>query len=187
MNTIWEVSYLEMHNQISKCWSMAEGEIKRVECAFKIVIDSWTEVKNKFKEYQFADKHEEIRFFKTVKPKFTTYIEYFILLNHSLLFFNPDSSKESERMYWEHELKRLAKFEERNKSFVGYYRSGSNQHDQQYFLQENYDLAHFIVNKLYDSDGELMTSHDHLIAMLAAEEMYHEYVKNKLRIKNKEL
>jgi len=47
-------------------------------------------------------------------------------------------------------------------------------------VRDNYDLGNFIVSKPYNTDGDLMTSHDHMVANLLAQEMYHEYVKKKL-------
>lgn len=52
----------------------------------------------------------------------------------------------------------------------------------QYFLPANYDLADYMVSKIYDMNGKFMTSHDHLVATLIAHEIYHEYVTEKIEM-----
>jgi len=180
MNTKWEIPHMEMLNEIVRSWNMDLPELEKVEEAFKIALDYWHEVKKKLNGFVFGSKDEEIKFYKYIKPKFTSYIEYFILLNHGLLFI-PNERDETLRVYWEHEAKRLNRFIERNFAFVEYFKSENNEHDHQYFLSDNYDLANYIVSRPYDVDGEFMSSHDHLVASLLAEEMYHEYVVKKLK------
>ena len=129
------------------------------------------------KKYYFTP--EEIDFYKNIKPKFTSYIEYLPLIYLALSFL-PDGDINMQRFFWIEESKKLQKFVEKNIDFVNYYRTGNTKYDIQYFLTANYDLAGFKVSKIYDMDGKFMTSHDHLVAGLFAHEMYHEYVKNKL-------
>lgn len=128
--------------------------------------------------YQFINDEEEIQFFKTIKPKFTGYIEYLMLVNHGLLFI-PTESNDAQQIYWQYEVERMGRFKDRNKAFVEYYESGSTQNDRKYFLPVNGELSHQF-SRIYDLHGDFVTSHDHLVASLFAEKKYHEFAKKKL-------
>lgn len=155
-------------------------ELEHVEQVFKIALNYWHKLKEQLKDFAFTNKEEEINFYKKVKPKFTTLMEYMILLNHALLLV-PFENKESERDFWEGELQILNRFKEKNATFVDYYTCEKTHHDHQYFLPENYDLANFNVARPYDTGREFLTSHDHLVATYMAQKMYNDYVKKKLR------
>ena len=154
-------------------------ELEHVEHVFKIALIYWYKLKEQLNDFTFKNKDDEINFYKNVKPKFTSHIEYMILINHALLLV-PVENKEFEREFWEGELQILNRFKEKNAAFVNYYTCEKTHHDHQYFLPENYDLANFIVSRPYDTGTGFMTSHDHLVATYLAQEMYNDYVKKKL-------
>ncbi|MGH2565003.1 MAG: RteC domain-containing protein [Ginsengibacter sp.] len=182
MDNKWSMLYEEMLEDIEKCWKLQMPEPEQLECAFKIATGYWYKLKQTLHEHVFNTPDDEIAFYKYIKPKFTSHIEYLTLVNHALLFI--PKQKDFQLEYWEYEAERLERFTEKNKAFVEYYTKQSNQHDLQYFLPANYDLANYIVSKPYEVDGEFMTSHDHLVASFLAQQMYHEYVGKKLIIDN---
>lgn len=164
---------------IERCWLLPLPEEKQVEAAFKAAVNSWEVVKKELAHYSFKDKAEEIDFYKNVKPRFTCYMEYLPLVFLGISY-RPAADEAIRIFFWREETKKLQKFEEKHIDFVNYYKSGRTDNDWQYFLPENYDLAEYTVSKIYDMDGEFMTSHDHLVASLLGHEMYHEYAKRKL-------
>ncbi|HEY5408366.1 MAG TPA: RteC domain-containing protein [Ginsengibacter sp.] len=175
----WRMVYEKMISGIESCWQLPLPETEQVEQAFKIPLACWEDIKKKLAKHIFENTSEEIDFYKNIKPKFTSYIEYLPLIFLALSFL-PDSDINMQRYFWMGEFNKLQKFIEKNIDFVTYYKGGDTRCDRQYFLPSNYDLAEFTVSKIYDTDGMFMTSHDHLVAGLLAHEMYHEYVKNKL-------
>ncbi|HZK64120.1 MAG TPA: RteC domain-containing protein [Puia sp.] len=111
---------------------------------------------------------------------FTCYLEYLPMV-YLALSYEPDGDVAIRSSFWQEETNKLQKFTEKNRDFVTYYKEGDSRRDLQYFLPENYDLANFIVSKVYDREGESMRSHDHLVATLLAHQMYYEYAEQKIR------
>jgi RteC protein len=175
----WQKLYKEMLAGIEKFWHLQLSESEQVEWAFKLALNCWDDVKKELAVHSFENKTEEIDFYKNIKPKFTSYIEYLPMV-YLGLSYQPKADDAIRSAFWLEETKMLQKFIDKNTDFVMYYKSGCTHKDLQYFLPENYDLANYIVSKIYETDGEFMTSHDHLVAVLLAHEMYHEYAKKKL-------
>lgn len=176
----WQSFYNELLTNIEKCKDSYACEKEQVECAFKLAVKYWEGIKRSLPGHVFKGRAAEIYFYKCIKPKFTCYVEYLSIVYLGLCYV-PQGDPAIQQLFWTTESKKLKKFIGRNTDFVTYYKSGQEHHDAQYFLPENYDLGNFMVSKIYDMDGEFLTSHDHLVAILLAQEMYHEYVNKKLR------
>jgi len=170
----------EMIAIIDRYWSTELPEQHKVESTFSLAEGYWKTVRNELKDYLFVNTDEEIHFYKNVKPKFTSYIEYSIIL-YQALSFAPADSNEFLATFWEGEEKRLDRFVEKHSEFVKYYNSGCTYRDLQYFLPANDNLVRLKVSKPYDLGSEYKTSHDHLVAGFLAQLMYHEYVLKKLK------
>src|SRR4051812_33776033 len=65
--------------------------IHKTECCFRAAVNRWTQLSHKLKKHQFLSEENEMEFFKSLKPKFTSEIEYCTLVYHSLLF-QPDEA-----------------------------------------------------------------------------------------------
>jgi hypothetical protein len=174
----WEITYEEMVHHIDECHHKNIPEQEQAGHAYKIALQCWQQIKAEMKSYEFINEQEEIDFYKGVKPKFTGYIEYLMLVNNGLIFI-PTESKDAEQNYWQFEVERFARFKHRNKAFVEYYESGRCDNDGRYFLPSEEDFV-YKFSKIYNLDGYFVTSHDHLVASLFAEERYHEFAKKKL-------
>jgi hypothetical protein len=124
----------------------------------------------------FASTEEEIQFFKWVKPKFTCEIEYFRLLYHAELFL-PEDEKDWTG-FWKREAERLSRFITENREFWEYIKRDFVDNDAQYFTWAKTDRqdSEVIVQR-----GEVVSTHDHLVASLLALEKYNEYVRRKLQ------
>jgi RteC protein len=177
MKTTYNQLYNEMQADISR---VELPELKRVECCFRIATDYWCRLKELIRDQDFAGYDKEIDFFKNVKPLFTSEIEFYTLVYQAMLF-QPENDPCELTIFWKNELRRLQKFKESKEEFVRYFKSGSVCMDQQYFLRENNDLSNAVFCKIYGQDRKYTTSHDCLVAALLAQEMYHEYVKEKLK------
>src|ERR1700761_7408156 len=94
-----------------------------VEACFKSSLECWGKVRQSAKEAGFRSKEEEIRFFKETKPCFTSYIEYFTLRYHSLLFMPVDDPFEMTR-FWKWEERKMERFYEDHAEFCRYIREG---------------------------------------------------------------
>jgi hypothetical protein len=170
--------YKELKDELEQC--LKNGSCKKsIEECFIIAGNCWLQLRAAIAEYTFGSEEEEILFFKTIKPLFTSELEYYSLLYHTLLFcpFDPERQKQ----FWERESKRLQDFKEQQAGFFDYYISGETDLDNKYYLRAN-DLREMDSDTHpYDKEPNSRTSHDHLIAKLWALERYHEYAQQKLK------
>ena len=53
---------------------------QEIECCFHICNNYWGQVRERLIHYEFNTRHDEIEFFKIIKPLFTSQIEYYGLI-----------------------------------------------------------------------------------------------------------
>ena len=80
----------------------------RAEKCFWIAHEHWKDLLSKEYLLDFCYDQVEIDFFKSVKPAFTSFQEYYILLYESLLFV--PQNKEDAICFWQEELKQYERF-----------------------------------------------------------------------------
>jgi len=151
-------------------------EVEVIECCFQVANTYWVRLREKLANYVFENNKEEIEFFKTIKPKFTSEIEYYNLLYHTQIF-KPEYDPIEIMKFWTREADRLNRFIEDNKLFYEYYKARDCTNDEIYFLRANNDLSNLKESKVYDLDSRAATSHDHLIATILALQRYEKYVR----------
>ncbi|MES1218730.1 MAG: RteC domain-containing protein [Bacteroidota bacterium] len=79
-----------------------------------------------------VEESEKVYFHKNILPLFIAECEYCTLLSYSRLF-RPSDNVEEQLGFWQREGNRLAKFEEKHKSFLEYYQSSRTDKDELYF------------------------------------------------------
>jgi hypothetical protein len=94
--------YKKMDQQLAGYETMATDEKKRIEWGFGIATKAWFRIQEEVDSYLFADQQEEISFYKTLKPKFISLMDYFTQLYKSVLFQPEDSP--GKKKYWKNEL-----------------------------------------------------------------------------------
>jgi len=152
-------------------------EIEKVESCFWIATAYWEKLKELIKDISLLPENEEIEFFRNVKPQFTSYIEYFIILSEAVRFV-PESTAEKID-YWQIEMKRYERFVIRNHDFIQYYES-DNLNPDRYSFKKIGDANRFRMSvTFYDSDPEFCSLHDHLARGYLAQKRYWEYAKKK--------
>ncbi len=163
---------------IDNYWQSPGDEKLKAESCFWIAQHYLNKVKDLVREHDFFGDCEEIEFFKNVKPEFTGYIEYFVLLSESLMFVPTDF--ESQKKYWTDEAKRFNRFYIKHKAFIQYYEDGNSNLDTLYFLRRNYYLQN---NQplIYDIEKEFSTTYDMLVGNYLAHKKYFDFVNERLR------
>lgn len=178
MHPKWEILYTEMLADIDRCKNMELHETERTESCYRVTVNYWYRIKELFLDRVIYDDMEEITFFKTVKPQFTSHIEYYLVLNQGLLFIPEDA--EEKLLYWQEEAKRLQRFCDRHADFIRYCEASSIDQDANYFLQRNSRNVAMPQERIYE-DADCRSSHDHLVRGFLANRMYHEYVTGKIK------
>ena len=126
--------YKTMQQEIQGYQSPASDDEKWIEKGFCITMKAWFNIEKITAGYRFMNKQEEVYFYKTLKPRFTGLIDYFILIYKSVLF-QPDDSTKSED-YWKSELKNCNKLISRFKTACLHFEQQQPDTDI-YFLQHN--------------------------------------------------
>ena len=165
--------YKEMPQQIDNAASETVDEIKWIEQAFAITMQTWLSIEKMVNTYGFRDPREEISFYKSVMPQFTGLVDYFILLYKSVLFQPDDFTGRNE--YWKDELKTC-------REFISRYKIVCRNYSQQDILpglrqQSSQQLFTFGVNiKLNDVAS---VSYLHLQSRMIALKKYMHYLKER--------
>ncbi len=177
MNEKWKHFYSLMQDDLNRCRTMELPETERAECCYRVALNYWLKIKEHFLQRVIYVDTEEIEFFREVKPQFTAFIEYYLILNQGLLFI-PEKI-EDRISYWEEEAKRYQRFYVRNKTFIEYYESGCNSQDMQYFLVRYNEQTIMPQERIYE-DHDCRSSHDHVVRGFIANRMYRDFVQEKL-------
>ncbi|MBS1564485.1 MAG: RteC domain-containing protein, partial [Bacteroidetes bacterium] len=135
-------------------------------------------VKNEVSNYAFPSAEEEIRFFREIKPAFTSEVEYYNLLYHVEIF--KPVSREELLAFWLRERQRLTDFIREHEAFYQYYKGGETHSDLQYFTRAGSQSARLPEAKIYDRDANATTGYDYLVTSLLALERFARYVDDKL-------
>lgn len=150
-----------------------------VENCFWTASDYWGKLKNIVDHSFFECEGKEINFFRNIKPKFTSHIQFYTILAEVLMFVPEDPEDQFE--FWNDELKRSKRFFEKHQEFVTYYETKCMHMDSVYFKRVNQDWVPMQQPAFYDADKKFCSSHDHLVRGILAHKMHHEYVRERLR------
>jgi hypothetical protein len=169
--------YNSMLRDLEVCKYNQVFDAEVIECCYQVCSNCWYAVKRKLASYEFDTREDEINYFRNIKPKITSEIEYYNLLYHASLFYPPDIR--ALKRFWMREGERLNKFTNENKDFLHYYRSGLTHKDHLYFVRANNKNLESMKCKPFGVNSFTSTSHDCLIAYFLALEKYTAYVNKK--------
>lgn len=127
------------------------------------------------REYTFTNSQEEIRFFKEIKPRFTSLLIYYMGL-FNIETEKPASFEKALREYYGQQLEILQKQFTENFIFHKYYRSGATHLDEKYFLRDTFDIHLSEAAFLVDYDKSFSTLCDYKVAKIIASEMLVSYI-----------
>jgi len=179
MKTEYKLLHLEMLQDMDRCLQLELPERERAESCFWIASNYWEKLKELMQGRTFKDDNEEIDFFRNVKPEFTSWMEYFVILSEALLFVPVE--KLTAIAYWEEESVRFKRFCNKNNQFISYYESNDRHMDSNYFLRKGAEDLKYVVNSpVYDVDTTFCTSHDPLVRAYLAQKKFHDYVLKKI-------
>jgi len=185
MNAAFEELYKKFLADIEESKLPCRTEKEQVEQCFWTSKKYWDHLKDHIRNNGFESEATEIDFFRNVKPAFTSYIEYYVLLSealHSVPKSSPTDPKEIVVNYWKHELDRSLRFNEKSKVFIQYYHSDSNDMDDYYFLRRNNNKSTgpLTTAPVYEEDTEFYTNGDPVLRSYLAYKKYNLYVTTEL-------
>lgn len=162
------------------CRKKQLGIIQELGCCFHICTWHWSVIKELVAAYEFENIVDEIHFFKEIKPRFVSEIEYLGYVSFAELSKAKETDSYELQKFWNNESQRMEKFIKANNGFYEYYKSGRTDKDELFFTRINNDLSNFLKAKPYDLESKATTSHDYLVATILALEKYQIYVQQQL-------
>jgi hypothetical protein len=161
MTEFFRNQYAQLIEGIEACEKNNTDFRKHIECCFHICESIHQLINKETEKMEFSSPQEEITFFKTIKPKFTSLVEFYSIMYRAEIFA-PENKIEKEE-YWLSEKKRAQQFLSENAEFANYIKKGETFADENYFLRSSKDCL------LYDK----------LIMQILARELYLELLEKK--------
>jgi RteC protein len=179
MNEKYKKLLSDLNEDITHCKLKALPEDAEIECCFQISSNYWNRIKQEIATIVFASPDEEIDFYKNVKPKFISEIEYFGLVYHTI-WFRPKDSFTELKNFWINEMNRLEKFIKDNTEFYEYYILGSSWNDASYFTAAQNEPEKR-SSEFFEQDKLMRSRPDYLVATIIALKKYKEYAIKELQ------
>lgn len=191
MKNISESLERAMQSNLERIVFEKENNSCYAEAAVHIVLKTLDQLREWVKTHHFENKQQEIEFFKSIKPTFSSKLIYFNEM-FRMETEKPEGSSKALSKYYNNEEKRINEFYKANLDFYKYYRSQNTSRDKQYFTRRKYDVKIGIDSYFFQSDFDFNTTHDFLVARIVANELLQQYLNKKredlleIRTENKE-
>lgn len=162
-----------MLTDIDKCWQTGKPDKVKAENSFWVTHNYCNKIKELVSQNLFLSDQEEIDFFRNVKPRFTCFLDYYVILSESLMFVpvEPQSALD----FWNEESKRFERFCHKNHLFISYFESGCTHLDDEYFLKRNIRPELLSVSQ-GDGNKDYCTNYDLVLGNYFAQIKYLEYI-----------
>lgn len=122
-----------LNDQLSFINLEIDNESKHCERAIEVILKILETLKTTITKIKFKSESEEIKFFKEIKPQFTSKLIYYNTL-YKIEMKKPNGGNRIVKKYYNNELIKLKAFFYNELEFYKYYRSGSIYLDHKYFL-----------------------------------------------------
>ncbi|WP_417874896.1 RteC domain-containing protein [Xanthomarina gelatinilytica] len=159
---------LEIDNQSTRC-----------EKALEIILKTIDSLKGILLKTKFKTDAEEIKFFKEIKPQFTSKLIYYNTI-FKIEMKRPNGGSRIVKKYYNKELVKLKAFFDNELEFYKYHRSGSTYLDHKYFLRSKFDIKMSLDSYYFEADRSFSTSHDFKVAKILANDLIQLYLENQL-------
>ncbi|MBI3521454.1 MAG: RteC domain-containing protein [Bacteroidetes bacterium] len=156
-----------------------EMPLKRSEECFVVCKKTIEQLKTFMLKYKFKSTIEEIKFFKEIKPQFTSKLVFYLTL-YNIETKKPNGGKETLKKYLAKELDKLKNYFDYNLDFYKYYRAGANYLDHKYFVRNKYDIQLTLDGHIFENDTRFSTTHDFKVAKILAHDLLQVYVEDEL-------
>lgn len=169
----------DLDNQLRFIEQENEIILKRSEECFVISKKIIDQLKNSIIKYKFKSLAEEIKFFKEIKPQFTSKLIYHLML-YNIETKKPKGGRKTLRKYLIKELDKLKNYFDYNLDFYKYYRAGANYLDHKYFVRDKYDLQLTPDAYVFENDIRFSTTHDFKVAKILAHDLLQVHIEDEL-------
>lgn len=127
----------------------------------------------------FTNEEDECYFFKKIKPHALSKLIYYVKL-FNIESKRPRSSRKSQKRFFRAEIDKLQNYLNENLEFYHYYRRGSTNLDQHFFLRRKANLRLHPDTIHFVTDAEFSTSHDGSVATIIAYDLLIVYLQKQI-------
>lgn len=175
-----------LEEQLSSLEQEYDVILKRSELSFLTCKKMIESLKAIILKHKFKNEEEEIKFFKEVKPLFTSRQVYHLMV-YNIETRKPNGGKEILKKYYAKELEKLKHYFDYNIDFYKYHRAGATFLDRQYFIRNKFDIQLGLDGHVFENDPVFSTTHDFKVAKILAHDRLQIYIENELvLIENKD-
>lgn len=156
--------YRELYDNLVKgieaCEKKNTDFKQHIECCFHVCEGANLQVEKQLASTNFENEEEEIIFFKYIRPKFTSLVEFYSIVYRAELFLPERPVDKAE--FWKSELQRAQAFLNDHKELSDYMSADETFQDREFFLKSS---TH--------------SFHGDLVGKIAAWQMYAEMLRKK--------
>lgn len=175
-----ETLFKQLEDQLKFISIEQKNILKRAELSIGVCEKAVSQLRGYVAKKTFKDADEEIQFFKRIKPRFTSKLNYFILV-FNLEKGRPLTSIKAQIVHCEKAQAALDEYLEKNIEFYTYYRTEATTMDEKYFLRDNVDIHPASDEYMFDFDRSFNTTHDRKVSKILANDMFALYIRNELQ------
>lgn len=169
----------ELENQLLFIEQENDVILKRSELSFIVCKKAIEQLKSFILKYKFRTTSEEIKFFKEIKPQFTSKLIYHLTL-YNIETKKPNGGSKILKKYLIKELDKLKSYFDYNLDFYKYYRAGATYLDHTYFVRDKYDIKLTLDGYIFENDTRFSTTHDFKVSKILAHDLLQVYLENEL-------
>ncbi|MCC6180618.1 MAG: RteC domain-containing protein [Bacteroidia bacterium] len=169
----------ELENQLQFIEQENDVILKRSELSFIVCKKAIEQLKSFILKYKFKTISEEIKFFKEIKPQFTSKLIYHLTL-YNIETKKPNGGSKILKKYLIKELDKLKSYFDYNLDFYKYYRAGATYLDHTYFVRDKYDIKLTLDGYIFENDTRFSTTHDFKVSKILAHDLLQVYLENEL-------
>ncbi len=136
-------------------------------------------MQNFVSKHKFKNQTEEIKYFKSQKPKLLSKLIYFGKVYH-IENNKPQGTYKSKRKYLLNELDKINRYFDNNIDFIRYYRSNENYLDHKYFVRNQIDFRQSHESFSIELDKKQSTGFDFKVAKIIANDLLQVYLHDEL-------
>lgn len=145
----------------------------------RVLGEAFDRLKEFIINYRFADKAEEILFFKEIKPKIFCHLIYYRKV-YNIEMNRPVASLDAQRVYLKNKLDAIQEYNNKILDFYRYYRSCADYLDAAYFVRGKPDMEQYLETFYYERDPQFSTNCDFKVARILANDMLQAYLLSEL-------
>lgn len=173
--------HAEMEDRIARLGGVTVGTAMSEE-AYLVTTQYWQRVKQLVRDSGFADDASEIDFFKNLKSKFTSLLEYYLLVRRYQDY--SDGIPEVIERLRQQETTRIIAFRQKHAAFIDYYNQGRTEWDDLYFLRRKYHKVQRVASQVYDRMQDFWTNGDWILTIYQADKLFEEFLSTSILTKH---